>query len=73
MSTISVEKLLTKVPSLYQLVLIGARRASQLSKPDVRPLVNATSKKPTMIALQEILEGKVRYVSPKDLEDEYME
>ncbi|HOD50804.1 MAG TPA: DNA-directed RNA polymerase subunit omega [Candidatus Hydrogenedentes bacterium] len=48
-----------KTDSLYRLVLAAARRAAQLSKPDARPLVPVRSKKPTVVALEEILEGKV--------------
>ena len=56
---ISVEDFRDKVDTLYRLVIVAARRAQQLSKPDARPFVEPNSKKPMMIALQEILEGKI--------------
>jgi DNA-directed RNA polymerase subunit omega len=59
MSTISVEQFDDKIDSLYRLVILAARRASQISKPDSRPLVPVRSKKPTIVALEEILQGKV--------------
>ncbi|MBI4558342.1 MAG: DNA-directed RNA polymerase subunit omega [Candidatus Hydrogenedentes bacterium] len=61
MERISIEDFDKKVDSLYRLVLLGARRAGQLAKPDSRSLVPAKSKKPTIVALQEILGGKVTY------------
>lgn len=60
MSTISVEQFDDKIDSLYRLVILAARRASQISKPDSRPLVPVRSKKPTIVALEEILQGKVK-------------
>lgn len=60
MSTISVEQFDDKIDSLYRLVILAARRASQISKPDSRPLVPVRSKKPTIVALEEVLHGKVK-------------
>lgn len=57
--------------SLYRLVNIAARRANQVAKLESRALVTAESKKPTMIALQEILEGKVGYRIGEEDEDEF--
>ncbi len=57
--------------SLYRLVNLAAKRANQLNKPDARPLMAATSRKPVMQALEEILEGKVWYRTGADEEDEY--
>ena len=45
--------------SLYRLVIAATRRASQLSRPDARRLVSVNTRKPTMVALAEIAEGKV--------------
>ena len=70
----SVEEFEKKCDSLYRLVLAGARRASQLSKPDVRPLVSKVrSKKPTMTALQEVLEDKVQVSVLSEEHDEFVE
>ncbi|GMU93852.1 MAG: hypothetical protein AMXMBFR4_29100 [Candidatus Hydrogenedentota bacterium] len=60
MSRISVEQFDDKIDSLYRLVILAAKRATQLSKPDARALVPVRSKKPTMTALEEVLAGKVK-------------
>jgi DNA-directed RNA polymerase subunit omega len=65
---ISVEDFEGKIDSLYRLVIVASRRASQLSKPETRPLVSVTSKKTTVTALREVLAGKV--TSRTDAEDE---
>lgn len=65
---ISVEDFEGRIDSLYRLVIVASRRAAQLSKPETRPLVSLTSKKPTVTALQEILAGKV--TARTDAEDE---
>ena len=51
----------------------AARRASQLAKPESRPLVPVRSKKPTIVALEEILEGKVAVGEAKTDEEDYFE
>ena len=61
MSTnISVEQFEGKIDSLYRLVILAAKRATQISKPDSRPLVPVRSRKPTLVALEEVLSGKVK-------------
>ena len=57
--------------SLYRLVNVGYRRANQISKPESRALVPVSSKKPTIVALEEILDGKVAYRTGDMAEDEY--
>lgn len=60
------------VDSLYRLVNIAARRANQVNKPESRPLIpNVGSKKATIVALEEILEGKVGYRKGDGTDDEY--
>lgn len=56
------EKLLEKAgPSKYKLVILAARRALELSEGHSR-LIEADSKtKPSIVALREIVEGKVTY------------
>ena len=73
MSTISVELFDDKIDSLYRLVILAARRATQISKPDSRPLVPVRSKKPTIVALEEILQGKVKARIGGVDEEEYFE
>lgn len=59
------------IDSLYRLVNIAARRANQVSKAESRALVPTGTKKPTMVALQEVREGKVGYRAGASDEDEY--
>lgn len=56
--------------SLYRLVNIASRRAAQVSKPETRSLVSTHAKKPIMIALDEVREGKIGYRLGEDEEDE---
>lgn len=69
----SIEDFVPKVDSLYRLVIVAGRRANALSKPDTRSLVPVRSKKPTVTALEEILQGKVTYRTGADREEEFAE
>lgn len=60
-----------QMDSLYRLVNIAAKRANQLNKPDARSLIRTSSKKAIIMALEEILEGKVWYRIGAEEEDEY--
>ena len=60
-----------KMDSLYRLVNIAARRANLIGKPDARPLVRASSRKPVMIALEEVLEGRITYTTGEGEGDEF--
>lgn len=74
MADVSIEHLEEKCDSLYDLVIAAGRRATQLSKPENRPLVVAPhTKKPTVLALEEIMQGKVKVVRKSDEEEEYIE
>lgn len=73
MEQISIEDFTGKIDSLYRLVIVAARRAQQLSKPDTRSLVPIRSKKPTLTALEEILNDKVKYRTSKEDEEEFSE
>ena len=55
---VPMEKLLKNVNSYYRLVLVAAQRANELAK-GVPPLVVTKSKKPPIIALEEIAKGKI--------------
>ena len=57
MSNISVEQFEGKIDSLYRLVILAAKRATQISKPDSRPLVPVRSRKPTLVVKPRIGEG----------------
>lgn len=60
-----------QMDSLYRLVNIASRRANQLNKPESRPLVHTKAEKTTIIALEEVLDGKVWYRVGDATEDEY--
>jgi DNA-directed RNA polymerase omega subunit len=69
MENLSIEDFRHRIDSLYRLVIVGARRAGQLGKPDSRALVPVRSKKPTVVALEEMLEGKVSYRTGQEQEE----
>lgn len=73
MSTISVEQFEGKIDSLYRLVILAAKRAAQISKPDSRPLVPVRSRKPTLVALEEVLSGKVKPRIGEGDEEDFLE
>ncbi len=66
MSEITIEALEEKCESMYKLVIATARRASQVSKPESRPLVATTHRKPTLVALEEVIQGKIIIKSQLD-------
>lgn len=69
----SVEDFEGKADSLYRLVIVAARRAGQVNRPETRRLVATRSKKPTLIALEEIADGKVTYDTGAEDEEGYFE
>ena len=58
MARITVEDCLEKVPNLFQLVLVAAKRARQLAN-GAHPMVDWENDKPTVVALREVAEGYV--------------
>ncbi len=62
---VPLEDLLKNMTSHYKLVLVAAQRANELAK-DAPSLVVTKTKKPAMVALEEIAKGKVRYEETKD-------
>lgn len=67
----SIEDFPKEIDSLYRLVNMAARRANQISKPEARPLVPVRSRKPTIIALEEVREGKVTFRTSESDDAEY--
>ena len=61
MARITVEDCLKKVPNQFELVLLAAKRARQLSK-GARPLLKSDNRE-VVLALREIEAGKVRKAS----------
>jgi len=59
----SLINLLKNGESKYTLVMVTSKRAREIIEGST-PLVETNSKKPVTIALEELLEGKIEYVSP---------
>lgn len=65
MARITVEDCAERVPNMFQLVLIAAKRARQLAN-GAHPMVEWENDKPTVVALREIAEG---YIDERILEE----
>jgi DNA-directed RNA polymerase subunit omega len=59
MARITVEDCLENVDNRFELVMVAARRARQMGRYGVEPLVPPENDKPTVIALREIAEGLI--------------
>ena len=56
----------TSLRSMYKLLIIGARRALELSEGSPRLVEASPKEKPALLALREIAEGKVTFkLKPK--------
>ena len=62
---VPLEELLKNTSSHYKLVLAAAQRANELMK-DGQALVVTKSKKPPIIALEELAKGKVKLEETKE-------
>lgn len=67
MARVTVEDCLENVENHFDLVLLGAKRARQLSN-GVEPLLPWEGDKPTVMALREIAEGLVSHQSIEEPE-----
>jgi DNA-directed RNA polymerase subunit omega len=65
MARITVEDCLSKIPNMFQLVLVAAKRARQLAN-GAEPTVEWENDKPTVVALREIAAG---YITESILEE----
>jgi len=59
MARITVEDCLDHVENRFELVMLATRRARQMRRYGVEPMVPEENDKPTVIALREIAEGLV--------------
>lgn len=59
MARVTVEDCLDKVTNRFELVLVAARRARDISVRGQEPMVYPENDKPTVIALREIASGLV--------------
>ena len=55
-----IDELMNKVDSRYALVIVAAKRARQLQN-GARSFLPTTSKKPTVMAMEEVRRGLVQY------------
>lgn len=70
----SVDDFSDKIDSLYRLVLVASRRANQISKNESHGFGTVTtSKKPTVTALEEVLDDKLGYYTGDDEDENYLE
>lgn len=60
----SFDHVLEKGDSRYTLVMLTAKRARQIVEGS-EPLVDTKSNKPVTVAIEEIIEGKVKYKNPE--------
>ena len=58
MSRITVEDCLNRIPNRFEITLVAATRARQLSN-GATPLVSEERDKPTVVALREIAVGEI--------------
>ena len=65
----ALEKLLERVGSMYKLVIIGARRALELSEGSPKLVEAGPKEKPALVALREIAEGKVFFRLKKETKE----
>ena len=73
MARITVEGCLEKVPSRFELILLAAGRARQLSTTSREPMVEWDNDKSTIIALREIEQGLIdRETLNKTLEEDVL-
>lgn len=73
MAMFTVEDFRDRIPSMYRLIIVASRRANQIARPDSRPLVPVRSKKATVVALEEILQGKVTCRTGNQDEETFVE
>ncbi|MFP6835493.1 MAG: DNA-directed RNA polymerase subunit omega [Pseudomonadales bacterium] len=59
MARVTVEDCLDHVENRFDLVMVATRRARQMRRSGVEPMVPEENDKPTVIALREIAEGLV--------------
>lgn len=59
MARVTVEDCLDHVDNRFELVMIATRRARQMRRYGVEPLIPEENDKPTVIALREIAEGLI--------------
>ena len=60
----SINELSSIADSRYTLVMLTAKRSRQLVD-GAKPLIETSSTKPVSIAIEEVIEGKIKFVRPE--------
>ncbi len=60
MARVTVEDCLENVENRFELVMVAAKRARDIAVRGAQPLVEWENDKPTVVALREIAEGKIK-------------
>jgi len=68
MARITVEDCLKHVKNRFELVMVAAKRARQLSRGSVDPTVPWENDKPTVVALREIATGHVDFSDAHEID-----
>lgn len=68
MARITVEDCLKNVKNRFELVILAAKRARQLSRGSVNPTVPWENDKPTVVALREIANGHTDFSDAHDID-----
>jgi DNA-directed RNA polymerase omega subunit len=70
----SVDDFAGKIDSLYRLVIVGARRANQITKNESHGFGSVTqAKKATVTALEEVMQDKVGYDITTEEDEDFLE
>lgn len=67
MARVTVEDCLENVANRFELVLVAAKRARELTLKGEEPMVEWENDKPTVVALREIAAG---FITPKILDED---
>ncbi len=65
MARVTIDDCLEKIPNRYKMIIAAMKRVKQLVK-GKPPAIDPEDSKPTVIALREIAEGKIRIIEPED-------
>ena len=70
MKEVTSEKFLKKANNIFALVVMTAKRATSLSRGSKSFIPDSKHSKASMIALEEVSQGKIKLVYPKDVKTE---
>lgn len=68
MKTLTTEKCLKKIDSIYSLVILAAKRTVSLNRGEKSLIPEIEDEKPIMIAIEEIAEEKISIALPEEEE-----